>query len=303
MGKLVLGLISSIPVQVSISVTRPIQVIHALERRSHPLQCGTRRTDSCLLSIVHVSAGHRHVGPSFHYCLLSWPLEPVDATDRMPSRLSLHRLDPGHRSWPCSRYTGACLGQCTRTISNLCGVCYQQIAMMSGNKSFDSIPTVRPCRLLSGIKARPLVNAYSWPHTVASSNPMNFLAGVKSPLRCRAWSWPGDCAAQAPVRLPPLCSLQSLLTFAQHSVRGGMPKGWAAVRRRARNCGMPDAAIACWSLGEGMKRWHRDRRWARGRGSINGWPRLVLAYRLGRLDLCHRIGILWLENGLRFIKL
>jgi hypothetical protein len=33
----------------------------------------------------------------------------------------------------------------------------------------------------------------------------------------------------------------------------------------------------------------------RGRGSLNGWIRLVLAYHLGRLDMCRRIGILRLE--------
>jgi hypothetical protein len=101
MVKLVFGLISSIPAQVSISAVQPIHLIHALGRRSRPLQCGTRRTISRLLPVVHVSAGRRHVGPSCHYCLLPWPLDPVDATDRMPSRLGLHRLGSSRLSWPC----------------------------------------------------------------------------------------------------------------------------------------------------------------------------------------------------------
>jgi hypothetical protein len=94
MVKLDLGLSSSIPAQVSISAAQPIHLIHALGCRSRPLQCGTRRTISCLLPVVQVSAGRRHVGPSCHYCLLPWPLDPVDAMDRMPSRLDLDRLDP-----------------------------------------------------------------------------------------------------------------------------------------------------------------------------------------------------------------
>jgi hypothetical protein len=63
MGRLVLGLISSIPTKVSISATRPIHLIHALGRRFRQQQCGTRRTVSFLLLVVHVSAGRRHVGP------------------------------------------------------------------------------------------------------------------------------------------------------------------------------------------------------------------------------------------------